>query len=301
MNIMKKHLINFLLILFLISGIGLLLYPTVSDLWNSYHQSQAISNYENKVEKLDTSKADEMRATSEFYNQTLEKGVVPNYRLSEEEKKTYNSLLDVTGTGIMAYVEIPTLGTNLPIYHGTDDAILQVAIGHIPGSSLPVGGQGTHSVISGHRGLPSAKLFTDIDKLKNGDRFMIHVLGKTITYQVEQILIVEPDDVSSLAIDPEQDYCTLVTCTPYGINSHRLLVRGHRVPNEEKASKSSKKKDSIPCLYILIFLLVLVLILILLFWILHRRREKKRAELRRQTGLRSAVYRKRNKKGRHAK
>ena len=185
MNIMKKHLINFLLILFLISGIGLLLYPTVSDLWNSYHQSQAISTYKNKVEKLDTSKADKMREEAEAYNQSLEKGVVPNYRLSEEEKNTYNSLLDVTGTGIMDYVEIPKLGTNLPIYHGTDDAILQVAIGHIPGSSLPVGGQGTHSVISGHRGLPSAKLFTDIDKLKNGDRFMIHVLGKTITYQVD--------------------------------------------------------------------------------------------------------------------
>ena len=298
MNIMKKHLINFLLILFLVSGIGLLLYPTVSELWNSYHQSQAISNYENKVEKLDTSKADEMRAAAEFYNQTLEKGVVPNYRLSEEEKKTYNSLLDVTGTGIMAYVEIPTLGTNLPIYHGTDDAILQVAIGHIPGSSLPVGGQGTHSVISGHRGLPSAKLFTDIDKLKNGDRFMIHVLGNTITYQVDQTLTVEPDDVSSLAIDPEQDYCTLVTCTPYGINSHRLLVRGHRVPNEEMISKSSKKKTNvIPWIYIAIILLVLIFIFILLY----SKRKKKRAELRHKTGLRSAVYRKRNKKGRHAK
>ena len=295
---MKKHLINFLLILFLVSGIGLLLYPTVSELWNSYHQSQAISNYENKVEKLDTSKADEMRAAAEVYNQTLEKGVVPNYRLSEEEKKTYNSLLDVTGTGIMAYVEIPTLGTNLPIYHGTDDAILQVAIGHIPGSSLPVGGQGTHSVISGHRGLPSSKLFTDIDKLKNGDRFMIHVLGKTITYQVDQTLTVEPEDISSLAIDPEQDYCTLVTCTPYGINSHRLLVRGHRVPNEKYISKSSKKKtDVIPWICIAIILLVLIFILLLLYV----RRKKKRAELRRKTGLRSAVYRKQCKKGRHAK
>lgn len=295
---MKKHIINFLLILFLVSGIGLLLYPTVSELWNSYHQSQAISNYENKVEKLDTSKADEMREAAKFYNQTLEKGVVPNYRLSEEEKKTYNSLLDVTGTGIVAYVEIPKLGTNLPIYHGTDDAILQVAIGHIPGSSLPVGGQGTHSVISGHRGLPSAKLFTDIDKLKNGDRFMIHVLGKTITYQVDQTLTVEPEDISSLAIAPEQDYCTLVTCTPYGINSHRLLVRGHRVPNEKYISKSSKKKtDVIPWICIVIILLVLIFILLLLYV----RRKKKRAELRRKTGLRSAVYRKQCKKGRHAK
>ena len=148
---------------------------------------------------------------------------------------------------------------------------------------------------------PYTTLFRFYHKLKNGDRFMIHVLGKTITYQVDQTLTVEPDDVSSLAIDPEQDYCTLVTCTPYGINSHRLLVRGHRVSNEEKASKSSKKKDSIPCLYILILLLILVLILMLLLWVLHRRRKKKRAELRRQTGLRSAVYRKRNKKGLHAK
>ena len=203
----------------------------------------------------------------------------------------------------MGHVEIPKLGTKLPIYHGTDEAILQVAIGHIPGSSLPVGGQGTHSVISGHRGLPSAKLFTDIDQLKNGDHFKLHVLGRTVTYQVDQTLTVEPDDVSSLTIDPNQDYCTLVTCTPYGVNTHRLLVRGHRIPNEEEPTKSENKtSDYLPWHYIILLIcFVFVLFAILLVWLLSRRRCKKRAELRRKTGLRSAGYRRRIKKGRHAK
>lgn len=203
----------------------------------------------------------------------------------------------------MGHVEIPKLGTKLPIYHGTDEAILQVAIGHIPGSSLPVGGQGTHSVISGHRGLPSAKLFTDIDQLKNGDHFKLHVLGRTVTYQVDQTLTVEPDDVSSLTIDPNQDYCTLVTCTPYGVNTHRLLVRGHRIPNEEEPTKSENKtSDFLPWHYIILLIcFVFVLFVVLLVWLLSCRRRKKRAELRGKTGLRSAGYRRRVKKGRHAK
>ena len=300
---MKKHFTNILFVLLLSSGIGLLLYPTVSDLWNSYHQSQAISTYQKQVEKLDTTETESMLAAAEAYNQALEKGVVPTYHLTEEDKKKYNSLLDVTSTGIMGHVEIPKLGTKLPIYHGTDEAILQVAIGHIPGSSLPSGGQGTHSVISGHRGLPSAKLFTDIDQLKNGDHFKLHVLGRTVTYQVDQTLTVEPDDVSSLTIDPNQDYCTLVTCTPYGVNTHRLLVRGHRIPNEEEPTKSENKtSDYLPWHYIILLIcFVFVLFAILLVWLLSRRRRKKRAELRRKTGLRSAGYRRRIKKGRHAK
>mgnify|MGYP000847261321 CR=1 FL=1 len=298
---MKKHIINFLVVIFLLSGVGLLLYPTVSDLWNSYHQSAAILTYEEKIEKMDTHETDEAYAAAEAYNQTLVKGITPTYRLSEEDKKNYNQLLDVTGTGIMAHVEIPKLGTNVPIYHGTDEAILQVAIGHIPGSSLPVGGQGTHSVISGHRGLPSAKLFTDLDKLKSGDRFKIHVLGKTLTYQVDQSLVVEPDEIDALAIDPEQDYCTLVTCTPYAINTHRLLVRGHRVPNEDESSAPSvtKRVNMLPWLFIGLIIAFLVLFFLLVFLYL-RKKEKRRAELRRQTGRSSAGYRRRSKK-RHSK
>lgn len=157
------------------------------------------------------------------------------FNLTDEERAKYEKTLDVTGTGIMGYVEIPKISVSLPIYHGTDATVLQIAIGHIPGSSLPVGGQGTHCVISGHRGLPSARLFTDIDQLREGDLFMLNVLGKTLTYQVDQIRVVLPDELDDLAIDDGQDYCTLVTCTPYGVNTHRLLVRGHRVPNQGAA------------------------------------------------------------------
>ena len=154
------------------------------------------------------------------------------YVLSEEELKEYNSILDVTGTGIMGYIDIPKIDVSLPIYHGIDQAVLQIAIGHIEGTSFPVGGEGTHCAVSGHRGLPAAKLFTDLDKLEEGDKFIVQVLDRTLTYEVDQIRIVLPEEMQDLDLDPEKDYMTLVTCTPYGINSHRLLVRGHRVEND---------------------------------------------------------------------
>ena len=172
----KKSKDNFLtnvLVFILIIGLSLLLYPTVSDYWNSFHQSEAVAGYVQNVQDMGQDKKDKMLADAKAYNQTLAKGVMPDLNLSNAEKSVYNKTLDVTGTGIMAYVEIPKINTTLPIYHGTDDAILQVAVGHIPGTSLPVGGKGTHAVISGHRGLPSAKLFTDIDRLVDGDTFMI--------------------------------------------------------------------------------------------------------------------------------
>ena len=236
----KKSKDNFLtneLVFILIIGLSLLLYPTVSDYWNSFHQSEAVAGYVQKVQDMGQDKKDKMLADAKAYNQTLAKGIMPDLNLSNAEKSVYNKTLDVTGTGIMAYVDIPKINTTLPIYHGRDDAILQVAVGHIPGTSLPVGGKGTHAVISGHSGLPSAKLFTDIDRLVDGDTFMIQVLDETLTYEVDQILTVLPDDVSALAIDPNQDYVTLVTCTPYGVNTHRLLVRGHRIPNKIKNAR----------------------------------------------------------------
>ena len=232
---MNKHLSNFLLILIIVAGLSLLLYPSFSDYWNSQHQSRAIATYSDSVSQLDTGIYRQMLAEATGYNRRLT--YKPNrYMLTDEEKLEYNSLLDVTGTGIMGYIEIPNLDCMLPIYHGTDEAVLQIAIGHIEGTSLPVGGVGTHSVLSGHRGLPSAKLFTNLDQMAVGDRFMLHVLDEVLTYEVDQILIVLPEEVEALEIDPEQDYCTLVTCTPYGINTHRMLVRGHRVETvEEKA------------------------------------------------------------------
>ena len=216
-------------------------------------------------------KKDKMLADAKAYNQTLAKGVMPDLNLSNAEKSVYNKTLDVTGTGIMAYVDIPKINTTLPIYHGTDDAILQVAVGHIPRTSLPVGGKGTHAVISGHRGLPSAKLFTDIDRLVDGDTFMIQVLDETLTYEVDQILTVLPDDVSALAIDPNQDYVTLVTCTPYGVNSHRLLVRGHRIPNKIKNARVISEASRVEPLLVAPILAIFIFILLLLVIAVYRK------------------------------
>lgn len=271
---LKKFKENFLtnsLIFILIIGLSLLLYPTVSDYWNSFHQSEAVAGYVQNVQDMSQDKKDKMLADAKAYNQTLAKGVMPDLNLSNAEKSVYNKTLDVTGTGIMAYVEIPKINTTLPIYHGTDDAILQVAVGHIPGTSLPVGGKGTHAVISGHRGLPSAKLFTDIDRLVDGDTFMIQVLDETLTYEVDQILTVLPDDVSALAIDPNQDYVTLVTCTPYGVNSHRLLVRGHRIPNKIKNARVISEASRVEPLLVAPILAIFIFILLLLVIAVYRK------------------------------
>jgi len=225
---LKKKLSNIILVLIFLTGVSLLVYPTFSDWWNSMHQSRAIAAYVDQVNTLDDAQYETMLEQADAYNQTLI-GKEDRYNLSDSELETYNSLLDVTGTGIMGYVVIPKINVRLPIYHGTDPAVLEIAIGHIAGSSLPVGGESTHCVLSGHRGLPSAKLFTDIDQLKEGDQFMLEVLGDTLTYEVDQIKVVLPDELEDIEIEEGKDLCTLVTCTPYGVNTHRLLVRGHRV------------------------------------------------------------------------
>lgn len=229
---MKKHLSTIILILVFLAGISLVLYPTVSDYWNGLHQSRAVAVYDEAVGQLDTSKYDEMLAAAQAYNEELRQNP-SRFTPTDEEKAWYETLLDVSGTGIMAYIEIPKLSAKLPVYHGTDDAVLQIAVGHVEGSSLPVGGAGTHAVLSGHRGLPSARLLTDLDQMEVGDRFEIHVLGSTLRYEVDQILTVLPYEMDALAIEEDKDYCTLVTCTPYGVNTHRLLVRGHRIKTEQ--------------------------------------------------------------------
>lgn len=243
MRWIRKNFSTVLLLVTLMIGISLLLYPTISDYWNSFHQSRAIAGYAEAVAQMDEIDYKKIWNDAVEYNKELQTRS-NHWFLTEEQQEEYESMLNVSGNGIMGYIEIPSIKVSLPIYHGVDEGILQVAIGHIEGSSLPVGGKGSHCVISGHRGLPSAKLFTDLDQLAEGDIFMLRVLDETLTYEVDQILIVEPSDMSSLEFDEEKDYCTLVTCTPYGINSHRLLVRGHRVANLEESEEIRVTADA---------------------------------------------------------
>lgn len=266
---MKKHLSTILLVLIFLVGVAILLYPTLSDYVNSLHQSRAISTYTEKVEKMDTEQYNAILTAAREYNTVLAQSP-QSYKLTEEKKEQYTQLLNVDENGIMGYIEIPSINVSLPIYHGTNDVILQTAIGHLEWTSLPVGGEGSHCVLSGHRGLPSAKLFTNLDKLVIGDTFLLRTLNEVLTYEVDQILIVEPDDTEALQIVPGEDYCTLVTCTPYGINTHRLLVRGHRIANVEETQTTLVTADAaqiepilaasmlaIPVLFILIIILLL--------------------------------------------
>lgn len=224
----KFRISTIVLLLIFLVGLSLLLYPTVSDYWNTLHQSRAIAGYTEQVSTLDNDTYERLLAEAQAYNAAL-LDKADRFQLSEEDLAEYNNTLCVPGTNVIGYIKIDKINVYLPIYHGTDEAVLQVGVGHLEGSSLPVGGAGTHCVISGHRGLPSAKLFTDLDKLETGDTFSLYVLDETLTYEVDQIRIVLPSEMTDLAIQDGQDYCTLVTCTPYGINTHRLLVRGHRV------------------------------------------------------------------------
>ena len=231
---MKNKLINIFLILALVAGLSLLLYPTVSDYWNSLHASQAVASYDQAVKSMDEGKYDELLQRAGQYNRDLFlRGTL--FALTDEEREDYTSQLDIDGSGVMGYIESPTIKVSLPIYHGTSDDVLQVAVGHLEWSSLPVGGESTHCVLSGHRGLPSAKLFTNLDQLAEGDLFVIRTLDEVLTYEVDRILIVLPSEVQALAAEEGKDLCTLVTCTPYGVNSHRMLVRGHRVDNQSEA------------------------------------------------------------------
>lgn len=265
---MKNRKSTIVLLLVFLIGLSLLLYPTASDWWNSFHQSHAIASYAEAVAEMDDVSYEQAWAQAQAYNETLRSNN-RRYQPTEEETEQYENLLNISGNGIMGYIEIPAIGVSLPIYHGTDDTVLQIAIGHIEGSSLPVGGPGTHCVVSGHRGLPSAKLFTDLDKLTEGDTFMLRVLDEVLTYEVDQIHIVEPHEVSLLEIEEGRDLCTLVTCTPYGVNSHRLLVRGHRIENQESASSIRVTADAMQIEPVLVAPAVAAPMLLVLFiWLL---------------------------------
>ena len=235
---MKKHLSTLLLVAVFLLGVCILLYPTASDYWNSLHQTRAIGAYEDALAGMTRRDYDAAFQQAEDYNRALAALDAPmsEYQSLSDAGMDYEEILNINGVGIMGYIDIDAIGVELPIYHGTSPDVLNVAVGHLEGSSLPIGGEGSHCVLSAHRGLPSARLFTDLDQLQEGDTFTITVLDRLLTYEIDQILIVEPEQVDALAITPGEDYCTLVTCTPYGINTHRLLVRGRRVENaREKA------------------------------------------------------------------
>jgi sortase A len=269
---MRKRISTITLISIFLIGLSLLLYPSISNYWNSFYQTEAIADYAKTVNNMDKDKLDKLWKDAKTYNKTLLRKA-DRFSMTKEEQKEYDNLLNVNGDGVMGYIEIPIINVSLPVYHGVSDKELQVGAGHIPGTSLPVGGKGTHCVISGHRGLPSAKLFSDLNVLKEGDIFILYTLDKKLTYEVDQIRQVLPDEISDLAIDPDQDYCTLVTCTPYGVNTHRLLVRGHRTANRSDAEATA---DALQIDTLMVALAAAIpILLILLIWLLVRGRKKK--------------------------
>lgn len=239
---MKKKSSKIVIILIFLAGLSLLLYPFIANQWNNHRQKQLIGNYESVISDKEAAGnidyAAEMKK-AEAYNDALLPSILPDSfavaDASTETDSSYEDSLNIAGDGMMGIVEIPKIAIKLPIYHGTGDEVLQKAAGHLEGSSLPIGGESTHAVISAHRGLPSASLFTDLDQLEIGDHFLIHVLDETLCYEVDQILVVDPEDTSALAVEDGEDLVTLLTCTPYGVNTQRLMVRGHRVPYEEQA------------------------------------------------------------------
>jgi sortase A len=263
---MKKHYPTRILIFVFLVGLSVLLYPSVSNYYNSFHQSRAVASYDSSMGRLTQQDvADSLQAAGAYNKKLLDQGE-SWFTLTDPQKAEYNSLLNMDGNGMMGYLSIHKLGIQLPIYHGTSESVLAAGIGHLAGSSLPVGGMGTHCVLSGHRGLPSAKLLTDLDRMEIGDTFSITILHETLTYEVDQILIVNPDEVTALTIDPNEDYCTLVTCTPYGINTQRLLVRGHRVetPDEIYIAADAVQIDPL----VVAPVIAVPVLLVLLIWLL---------------------------------
>ena len=269
----KKNLFTVVMAAGLLAGIGLLLYPSVANYWNSFHQTRAIMGYQESVSSMTAEDYRLILKEARAYNKKLaDSGIIWN--MNELQRKEYNSKLKIDGTEVMSYISLPKFHIRVPIYHGTDESVLQIAIGHIEGSSLPVGGKSTHCLISGHRGLPSARLFTDLDKVKEGDTWTITTLNETCTYECDQIRIVEPDDLSELQIIKGQDLCTLITCTPYGVNTHRLLIRGHRIPNADGAADLTADAIQIEPIYVAPVMAVPALIILLIVMLLSARHAK---------------------------
>ena len=270
----RKNLVTVLMAMGMAIGVFLLAYPSVANYWNTFHQSRAIATYTETVSSMSHEEYKAILDEAREYNARLAETRM-RWVMTDEERDEYNSKLVIEGTDVMAYISIPKFHVRAPIYHGTDEAVLQVAIGHLEASSLPVGGESTHCLISGHRGLPSARLFTDIVKIREGDTWTISVLNETLTYECDQIRTVLPDDLSDLQIIEGEDLCTLITCTPYGVNTHRLLVRGHRIPNANGAADITADGIQIEPIYIAPVLAVPSIVLLLILRLISTRRAKR--------------------------
>lgn len=293
---MKRKITTFIFGLLFLAGFGILIYPTVSNQWNTYRQQQLISTYDKAVSKLEPEDFDAAWEAAETFNNSFDHNNIfgdvfsTQSKLNDIKDTEYWKVLNIEGNGIMGYLSIPKINVKLSIYHGTSDEVLQTGVGHLNGTKLPIGGESTHSVLSAHRGLPSAKLFTDIDQMKKGDRFYLHILDENLAYEVDQILpMVDKDDhetlEKALQIESGQDYVTLFTCTPYGVNTHRLLVRGHRVPYEGEEIASTPVDTMVQAIqnYYMLFLLlglaVTALVIVLMKHLFRPRKKQVKKDL----------------------
>ena len=274
MRWIKRNLLSGVMVIGLLVGIGLLVYPSVANYWNQFHQSRAIMSYSEAVDNMSHEDYEKILKSAREYNERLAERRL-HWVMTDAEKAAYEKELNIDGSGIMGYVSIPKFHVRAPIYHGVDENVLQRAIGHLEATSLPVGGESTHCQISGHRGLPSARLFTDIDKMREGDTWTLNVLNETLTYECDQIRIVEPEDLSELQIVEGEDLCTLITCTPYGINTHRLLVRGHRVPNAQGTADVTADGIQIEPVYIAPILAIPGLLILLTILLVSTRKARR--------------------------
>ncbi len=281
---MRKHLTTVLIIVMFIVGLSVLLYPAISNYINQKNASNVISEYNDKLENTSSDRIDSMFAQAQDYNKRL--GETSSAFYNPELVKGYDTTLDITGTGIMGYIDIDRIGVELPIYHTVDDSVLSAGAGHLEGTSLPIGGASTHCVLSGHRGLPSAKLFTDLDELEVGDEFTITVLDQKLTYRIDRIKTVKPSETEDLQIESGKDYCTLMTCTPYGINSHRLLLRGVRVETAEEKPGIFVKNEAfrIDPLVVTPIVAVPMLVAALVFVLVRDHISKKKKKLAKEAG-----------------
>ena len=275
----KGTILTIILILVLVVGLSLMLYPSFSNYWNDLRQTKAIANYDSVIADMSPEDYSQLFEDAVEYNEALRKVRFP--LMYYNEVQGYDDMLNIDGNGIMGYISIEKIDVELPIYHGIDETVLQVAVGHIEGTSLPVGGKSTHCALSAHRGLPSARLFTDLDKMEIGDVFTLNVIDSVLTYQVDQILIVEPDDVEAMYVVDGEDYCTLVTCTPYGVNSHRMLVRGSRIENEKQLSDIRVTADAaiIDPVIVAPFVAAPILLVLFIWLMIPKPRKNRRGDL----------------------
>lgn len=272
----RKNLVTIILVSIMLVGTGLIAYPSFSDYWNSFTQSRIVMEYADNIANMDREEYKKIISSAEQYNTEL-RSKSNRWAMTADEEAAYNAELNIDGKGNMGYITIPKIDQKLPVYHGTSDNVLSSSIGHLEGTSLPVGGAGTHCVLSGHRGLPSARLFTDLDRLREGDTFTLTILNEILTYEVDQIRIIEPSDYLPLSIEENADYCTLMTCTPYGINTHRLLVRGRRIDNPNGEAQVIADAIQIEASYVAPFIAVpMVLVLLLWMFLAERARRQDR-------------------------